>query len=138
MKNNNELNKRQKTVKREENMKKYTIYSNFGVLDEVSTKKEAETIVKTSRGECWYKLTEPTLNELNKRQKTEMLEVEINDELYEILTEETKTEADLVDYLIDNLGVIPLNGDYTFLNEERSITSNITEAKYIYLKVEKC
>ena len=79
-------------------------------------------------------------NELNKRQKAvrEMLEVKINDELYEILTEENKTEADLVDYLIDNLGVIPLNEDYTFLNEERSITSNITEAKYIYLKVEKC
>lgn len=138
MKNNNELNKKQKAVKGEEDMKKYTIYSNFGVLDEVSTKKEAETLVKTSRGECWYKLTEPTLNELNKRQKTEMLEVKINDELYGILTEETKTEADLVDYLIDNLGVIPLNEDYTFLNEERSITSNITEAKYIYLKVEKC
>jgi len=79
-------------------------------------------------------------NELNKRQKAvrEMLEVKINDELYEILTEENKTEADLVDYLIDNLGVIPLNEDYAFLNEERSITSNITEAKYIYLKVEKC
>ena len=119
-------------------MKKYTIYSNFGVLDEVSTKKEAEALVKTSRGECWYKLTEPTLNKLNKRQKTKMLEVKINDELYEILTEETKTEADFVDYLIDNLGVIPLNEAYTFLNEERSITSNITEAKYIYLKVEKC
>lgn len=40
-------------------MKKYTIYSNFGPLDEVSTKKEAETLVKASRGECWYKLTEP-------------------------------------------------------------------------------
>lgn len=40
-------------------MKKYTIYSNFGPLTEVSTKKEAEALVKTSRGECWYKLTEP-------------------------------------------------------------------------------
>ena len=53
-----------------------------------------------------------------------MLEVKINDELYGILTEETKTEADLVDYLIDNLGVISKLKD-TFLNEERSITSNI-------------
>lgn len=64
-------------------MKKYTIYSNFCALDEVSTKKEAEALVKSSKGECWYKLTEPTLEDKLKKCK--------------------KITNDTFDYIIDSI-----------------------------------
>lgn len=38
-------------VKRE---KVYIIYSDFGPLNEVTTKKEAEYLVRASWGNCWY------------------------------------------------------------------------------------
>lgn len=64
-------------------MKKYTIYSVFGPMDEVSTKKEAEALVKSSKGECWYKLTELTPEDKSKKCK--------------------KITNDTFDYIIDSI-----------------------------------
>lgn len=66
----------------------------------------------------------------------EVIQIRIDEKLRDILTAETATEVDFIDYFIDKYDVRPYSVyDYILLNDQRSYTPNIEDAFFISLKV---